>query len=72
MNEERASARKVIRALFSLLLGLLAISAVVFLVVSGLTWVICWGFDKVWSWKVAIGATVLMMMVIVTLKVGNS
>ena len=49
-----------------------AVAVAFFMIIAGLTWVICWGFEKAWSWKVAIGATVLMIMVIFTLRVGNS
>ncbi len=54
------------------LIVVVAVAVAFFMIIAGLTWVICWGFEKAWSWKVAIGATVLMIMVIFTLKVGNS
>ncbi len=54
------------------LIVVVAVAVAFFMIIAGLTWVICWGFEKAWSWKVAIGATVLMIMVIFTLRVGNS
>jgi len=72
MNDNEINVGKAILALIRLTLIFGFIAVVFFLIISGLTWVICWGFDKVWSWKVAIGATVLMGLVIFTLKVGNS
>lgn len=54
------------------LIVVVVVAVAFFMIIAGLTWVICWGFEKAWSWKVAIGATVLMIMVIFTLKVGNS
>lgn len=68
MDDEKIS---VTRILLSILI-LLTFASVVFLVIAGLTWVICWGFDKVWSWKVAIGSTVFMYLVVTTLRIGRS
>ena len=68
MDNDKVKTTKLICAL----LVVVAVAVAFFMIIAGLTWVICWGFEKAWSWKVAIGATVLMIMVIFTLKVGNS
>ena len=68
MDNDKVKTTKLICAL----LVVVAVVVAFFMIIAGLTWVICWGFEKAWSWKVAIGATVLMIMVIFTLKVGNS
>ena len=68
MDNDKVKTTKLICAL----LVVVAVVVAFFMIIAGLTWVICWGFEKAWSWKVAIGATVLMIMVIFTLRVGNS
>lgn len=67
MEDEKVSVAKLIGAILVLLSTLF----LAFLAIAAVTWVICWGFDKVWSWKVAIGAAATMTLVIVTLRAGT-
>lgn len=51
------------------LLIVLAILAVEFLVVAGLLSVACWAFGWVFTWKLAVG--VWMVMILATLVIGK-
>ena len=44
-------------------LSLLFLLFLTFLVVSGLTWVICWAFGFVFSWKLVIGIWAICILI---------
>ena len=43
-----------------------------FLMVSGLTWVICWAFGFVFSWKIVVGIWAICILIGQFTRGGNS
>lgn len=43
-----------------------------FLISAGLIWVVCWAFGLAWSWKLALGLWVVMLLISSAVKSHNS
>ena len=61
---------KLFGAASAILLFILTL-VICFLVVAVLTRIFCWGFGRVWNWKVAIGSYVFMFLVVTVMKLGR-
>ncbi len=52
--------------------GILITFGLSFLISAGLIWVVCWAFGFAWSWKLAVGLWVVMLLVSSAVKAHNS
>ncbi len=52
--------------------GILITFGLSFLISAGLIWVVCWVFGFAWSWKLAVGLWVVMLLVSSAVKSHNS
>lgn len=57
-----------ILAIMLAILLVLALTALEFLVVAGIYWLLCWAFSWVFSWKIAIGIWVIVEIVLWFIK----
>ena len=53
------------------LIVLTLVMAISFLVIAGLTWLICWGFSRSWSWRLSVGVFAMMLTAFLTLRLGT-
>lgn len=52
--------------------GILITFGLSFLISAGLIWVVCWAFGFAWSWKLALGLWVIILLVSNAVKAHNS
>jgi len=60
------------KAVLFYMAGILITFGLSFLISAGLIWVVCWAFGFAWSWKLALGLWVVMLLVSSAVKAHNS
>lgn len=54
------------------IVGILITFGLSFLISAGLIWIVCWAFGLAWSWKLALGLWVVMLLISSAVKSHNS